>query len=62
VRTDVLATRPSSSFSVIALTSSTACANAASSACEGFCRPLTLRTYCNAAARISSFVVGGWKL
>ena len=42
-----------------ALTSATACANAASLAREGFCMPLTFRTYCSAAASTSSCVVGG---
>src|SRR5205823_12591832 len=47
---------------VTAATSSTACANAASLACDGLVMPLTLRTNCSAAASISSSVVGGEKL
>ena len=43
-------------------TSSMAVSNAATSAAGGFARPLTLRTYWRAAARISSRVVGGSKL
>ena len=42
--------------------SSTARANAASFAFDGFCEPLTLRTYWSAAARTSSSVAGGSKL
>jgi len=43
-------------------TSSTARANAASLAFDGFCVPLTLRTYWSAPARTSSSVAGGSKL
>ena len=42
--------------------SSTAARNAASLAFEGVLKPLTLRTYCNEAARISSSLTGGSKL
>jgi len=44
------------------VTASTARANAASLACDGFDDPLTFRTYCSAAARTSSGVAGGSKL
>ena len=40
----------------------TARSNTASFARDGFCMPLTFRTYCSAAAWISSCVVGGSKL
>ena len=43
-------------------TSSTASSNASALACEGFVDPLTLRTYCSAAAWISSSLAGGSKL
>ena len=43
-------------------TPSTARANAASFAFDGLAAPLSLRTYCVAAARISSSVAGGSKL
>src|SRR5256886_4910276 len=43
-------------------TSSTARLKASSLACEGLVDPLTLRTYCRAAARISSSVAAGSKL
>src|SRR5713101_3387919 len=42
--------------------SSTAARNAASLACDGLLKPLTFRTNCNEAARISSSVTGGSKL
>src|SRR5947208_8629713 len=42
--------------------SSTAARNAASLAFDGLLKPLTLRTNCNEAARISSSVAGGSKL
>ena len=42
--------------------SSTALPKAASFALEGFCAPLTLRTYWSADARISSSVAGGSRL
>src|SRR5436309_543122 len=42
--------------------SSTAARNAASLAFDGLVKPLTLRTNCNEAARISSSVTGGSKL
>ena len=42
--------------------SSTAATNAASFAFDGLLKPLTFRTNCNAAARISSSVTGGAKL
>jgi DNA-binding NarL/FixJ family response regulator len=51
-----------SSFCVAAATSSTAWAKASSFARDGFEEPLTFRTYCNAAAAISSSVAGGSKL
>src|SRR5271157_439881 len=41
---------------------STAASNARSLAFDGLLKPLTLRTNCNAAARISSSVTGGSKL
>src|SRR2546425_1097321 len=41
---------------------STAARNAASLAFDGLLKPLTLRTNCNEAARISSSVTGGSKL
>ena len=47
---------------MIAAISSTARSNAASFAFDGFCDPLTLRTYCSAAARTSSSLTGGSKL
>ena len=43
-------------------TSSTARSNASALACDGFVKPLILRTYCSAAARTSSSVAGGSKL
>jgi hypothetical protein len=43
-------------------TSSTASSKASVLACEGFCMPLTLRTYCRAAERTSSSLAGGSKL
>jgi len=42
-----------------AATASTAESKAAAFACDGLAKPLTLRTYCSAAARISSSVTGG---
>src|SRR5256712_344582 len=45
----------------IVVTSATALLNAASFACEGCVVPLSLRTNCNAEARISSSVAGGAK-
>src|SRR5215471_14374146 len=45
-----------------AATSSIAAINAASLAFEGLLNPLTLRTNCSEAARISSSVTGGSKL
>src|SRR5215472_3025812 len=45
-----------------ALTSSTARSNAASLACDGRVKPLSLRTNCSDAARISSSLAGGSKL
>ena len=56
-----MTSRPSS-FRVAAATSSTAWANATSFAFDGFEEPLTFRTYCSAAAAISSSVAGGSKL
>ena len=47
---------------MVAATSATALSKVSTSAAEGLARPLTLRTYCTAAARISSSVVGGSKL
>ena len=44
------------------MTSSTARANAASFAFDGFAEPLILRTYCSEAASISSGVAAGSKL
>jgi hypothetical protein len=46
----------------IAVTASTAARNAASFAFDGLLKPLTFRTNCNEAARISSSVTGGEKL
>ena len=46
---------------VLAVTSSIASSKASRSAAEGALSPLTLRTYCKAAARTSSSVVGGSK-
>src|SRR2546425_35939 len=46
----------------IAAIASTAAKKAASLAFDGLLKPLTLRTNCNAAARISSSVAGGSKL
>jgi hypothetical protein len=51
-----------SSVSEAAVTASTARSNAASLTFEGFAAPLILRTYCSAAAAISSSVAGGSKL
>ncbi len=45
-----------------AATSATARSKAASLAFEGLLKPLSLRTNCSAAARISSSVAGGSKL
>ena len=61
-RGDAVVTSASSSSRVVLATASTARSNEASFACDGFCMPLTLRTYCTAAAWISSSVVGGSKL
>src|SRR5437773_5175392 len=47
---------------VTAAISSTAATNASSLAFDGLLKPLTLRTNCNEAARISSSVTGGAKL
>jgi hypothetical protein len=47
-------TNPPSSLDVASATSSTAAAKASALAREGLLEPLTLRTYCSAAARISS--------
>ena len=44
------------------VTASTASSNAAAFACDGRVTPAILRTYCKAAARISSSVAGGTKL
>ena len=55
-------TSSSSSLSEAAATSSTARANGSSFACEGFVKPLILRTYCSAASRTSSSVADGSKL
>ncbi len=55
-------TSSSSRRLVIAATSSTARSKAGSLAFDGFCEPLTLRTYWSAAARTSSSVAGGSKL
>jgi hypothetical protein len=46
----------------IAAISPTAAKNAASLAFDGLLKPLTFLTNCNAAARISSSLTGGWKL
>src|SRR5690606_4460006 len=43
-------------------TSSTAASKTASLTFDGLVKPLILRTYCSAAARISSSVAGGSKL
>jgi hypothetical protein len=45
-----------------AVTSSTACSNAASFALEGLLKPLSFLTNCKAEARISASVAGGSKL
>ena len=55
-------TSSSSRRLVIAATSSTARSKAGSLALDGFCEPLTLRTYWSAAPRTSSSVAGGSKL
>jgi hypothetical protein len=55
-------TSDASSFFEAAVTSATARSNAASFAFDGFDAPLILRTYCTAAASISSAVAGGSKL
>ena len=55
-------TSAASNSLVMAATSSTARSNTASFAFDGFCDPLTLRTYWSAAARTSSSVAGGSKL
>jgi len=55
-------TSESISLRVASATSSTAASKAASFACEGFVKPLTLRTYWSAAPRTSSSVAGGSKL
>jgi hypothetical protein len=62
MRSAVRACSAPSSREVAAATSSTPRSNASWSNTAGFWRPLTLRTYCSAAARISSSVVGGSKL
>src|SRR5215475_14088472 len=49
-------------FLETASTSSTAARNAPSLAFDGLLKPLTFRTNCSAAARISSSVTGGSKL
>src|SRR6266567_2375869 len=49
-------------FPETAAISSTAATNAASFAFDGLLKPLTFRTNCNDAARISSSVTGGAKL
>ena len=41
---------------------STARSKACAFACDGFVKPLILRTYCSAAARTSSWLAGGSKL
>ena len=46
----------------ISLTASTARSKASALACEGFVKPLILRTYWSADARTSSSVAGGSKL
>ena len=46
----------------MAVTPSTAAMNAASFALDGLLKPLTFRTNCSEAARISSSVTGGEKL
>src|ERR1051326_4566545 len=50
------------SLSDTAAMSSTAASNAAWLTCDGLLKPLTLRTNCRDAARISCSVTGGWKL
>ena len=55
-------TRSSSRCSVRCAISCTARSNTAWFACDGFVMPLTLRTYCSAAACTSSELVGGSKL
>lgn len=62
VRTAPRVLSSASSCSVAAAIASTARSTGAWSACEGLAIPPTLRTYCSAAARISSGVVGGAKL
>src|SRR4051812_36424293 len=57
----VVTSSPSSS-AVAAATAATARSNAAWLACDGRVDPATLRTYCSAAAWISSGVAGGSKL
>src|SRR5680860_760539 len=56
------ATRSSSRWAVTWATSSTVRLKASALACDGLVEPLTLRTYCSAAARISSLLAGGSKL
>src|SRR3954468_15216714 len=52
-------TRLSTSRRVTSVTSSTARAKASSFACDGFVKPLILRTYWTAASRTSSSVADG---
>jgi hypothetical protein len=51
--------RASSSRVVVDATSATAISKASAFAGDGWVMPLTLRTYCRAAAEISSAVAGG---
>src|SRR6267378_2917012 len=61
LRGGALIDRESISRRAIVVTSSTALLKAASFACEGCVVPLSLRTNCNAEARISSSLAGGAK-
>ena len=61
-RGGAVVTSSSSRRAVVAAMSSTARSNASVFARDGFCIPLTLRTYWSAASRISASVVDGSKL
>ena len=62
LRGSACVTRPAISLRAVAATSSTACSNATSFARDGTENPLSFRTNCKDASRISSSVAGGSKL
>ena len=61
-RGGAVVTSDSISVRATAATSAVARSNAARLACDGALKPLSLRTNCSEAARISSSVAGGAKL